>query len=85
MASEIYVTKGNLGGSKYVLMFLEDGTISFTWYFGEYKLEQENPSLTKCFNGMKLEYGKPNEFGIRPFIELFDYDSGKLVDRWEKI
>ena len=56
---ELYVSEGNVGGSTYVLMILEDGTPSLTWYMGNQKVEEDNPTISKRYDGsMKIEYGE---------------------------
>jgi len=84
-AKEIYVTKGLTPISYYVLTILSDGVVHLAWYYGQTKIIKKNPCLTKCLNGMKVEFDEPNDSGVRPHIELLDYDSGELCDRWEKI
>lgn len=66
-------------------MVMNDGTVIFNWYNGDIKIEQENPCLTRCRNGMKIEYGKTSDNGNKSFMELLDYDSGELAERWERI
>ena len=56
---ELYVSEGNVIGSTYVLMILEDGTPSLTWYMGNSKVEEKNPIISKRYDGsMKIEYGE---------------------------
>lgn len=56
---ELYVSDGNVIGSIYVLMILEDGTPSLTWYMGNQKVEEDNPTISKRYDGsMKIEYGE---------------------------
>lgn len=56
---ELYVPEGNVVGSTYVLMILEDGTPSLTWYMGNQKVEEDNPTISKRYDGsMKIEYGE---------------------------
>lgn len=56
---ELYVSDGNAVGSTYVLMILEDGTPSLTWYMGNQKVEEDNPTISKRYDGsMKIEYGE---------------------------
>lgn len=56
---ELYVSEGNVVGSTYVLMILEDGTPSLTWYMGNQKVEEDNPTISKRYDGsMKIEYGE---------------------------
>lgn len=56
---ELYVSEGNVIGSIYVLMILEDGTPSLTWYMGNQKVEEDNPTISKRYDGsMKIEYGE---------------------------
>ena len=56
---ELYVSEGNVIGSIYVLMILEDGTPSLTWYMGNSKVEEKNPIISKRYDGsMKIEYGE---------------------------
>lgn len=56
---ELYVSEGNVIGSIYVLMILEDGTPSLTWYMGNQKVEEDNPTISKRYDcSMKIEYGE---------------------------
>ena len=56
---ELYVSEGNVVGSTYVLMILEDSTPSLTWYMGNQKVEEDNPTISKRYDGsMKIEYGE---------------------------
>ena len=56
---ELYVSEGNVVGSTYVLMILEDGTPSLTWYMGNQKVEEDSPTISKRYDGsMKIEYGE---------------------------
>ena len=56
---ELYVSDGNVVGSTYVLMILEDGTPSLIWYMGNQKVEEDNPTISKRYDGsMKIEYGE---------------------------
>ena len=56
---ELYVSEGNVVGSTYVLMILEDSTPSLTWYMGNSKVEEKNPTISKRYDGsMKIEYGE---------------------------
>ena len=56
---ELYVSDGNVVGSTYVLMILEDGTPSLIWYIGNQKVEEDNPTISKRYDGsMKIEYGE---------------------------
>ena len=82
---EIYLTSGMLPNSKYLLIVKRDGSVTFSWYNGDIKVDYDNPKLVRCLNGMKLEYGSPTSSGTRNSIELYDYDDGKLLDRWELI
>lgn len=53
------MSEGNVVGSTYVLMILEDGTPSLTWYMGNQKVEEDNPTISKRYDGsMKIEYGE---------------------------
>ena len=82
---ELYVSEGNVVGSTYVLMILEDGTLSLTWYMGNQKVEEDNPTISKRYDGsMKVEYGEENLFGARQVLCFVD-SSGKLEDRWDRI
>lgn len=56
---ELYVSDGNVVGSTYVFMILEDGTPSLIWYMGNQKVEEDNPTISKRYDGsMKIEYGE---------------------------
>ena len=53
------MSEGNVVGSTYVLMILEDSTPSLTWYMGNQKVEEDNPTISKRYDGsMKIEYGE---------------------------
>ena len=40
-------------------MILEDGTPSLIWYMGNQKVEEDNPTISKRYDGsMKIEYGE---------------------------
>lgn len=40
-------------------MILEDGTPSLTWYMGNQKVEEDNLTISKRYDGsMKIEYGE---------------------------
>ena len=82
---ELYVSEGNVVGSTFVLMVLEDGTINLTWYMGNKSVKENNPIISKRYDGsMKVEYGEENLFGVRQVLCFAD-SSGKLEDRWERI
>ena len=82
---ELYVSEGNVVGSTFVLMVLEDGTINLTWYMGNKSVKENNPIISKRYDGsMKVEYGEENLFGVRQVLCFVD-SSGKLEDRWERI
>ena len=82
---ELYVSEGNVVGSTYVLMILEDGTPSLTWYMGNQKVEEDNPTISKRYDGsMKIEYGEENLFGVRQVLCFID-SSGQLEERWDRI
>ena len=83
--TEMYLTDGEIVGSKYLLMVKSDGTVELNWYNGDTKKEMEKPCLTRCLKGMKVIYGVPNNMGIRPSMEVIDYDSGKLATRWKQL
>lgn len=82
---ELYVSEGNVVGSTYVLMILEDGTPSLTWYMGNQKVKEDNPTISKRYDGsMKIEYGEENLFGVRQVLCFID-SSGQLEERWDRI
>lgn len=82
---ELYVSEGNVVGSTFVLIVLEDGTLSLTWYMGNKSVKEDNPIISKRYDGsMKVEYGEENLFGVRQVLCFVD-SSGKLEDRWERI
>ena len=82
---ELYVSDGNVVDSTYVFMILEDGTPSLTWYMGNQKVEEDNPTISKRYDGsMKLEYGEENLFGVRQVLCFID-SSGQLEKRWDRI
>ena len=82
---ELYVSDGNVVDSTYVFMILEDGTPSLTWYMGNQKVEEDNPTISKRYDGsMKIEYGEPNLFGVRQVLCFID-SSGQLEKRWDRI
>ena len=82
---ELYVSEGNVVGSTFVLIVLEDGTINLTWYMGNKSVKEDNPIISKRYDGsMKVEYGEENLFGVRQVLCFVD-SSGKLEDRWERI
>ena len=82
---ELYVSDGNVVDSTYVFMILEDGTPSLTWYMGNQKVEEYNPTISKRYDGsMKIEYGEPNLFGVRQVLCFID-SSGQLEERWDRI
>ena len=82
---ELYVSDGNVVDSTYVFMILEDGTPSLTWYMGNQKVEEDNPTISKRYDGsMKIEYGEENLFGVRQVLCFID-SSGKLEKRWDRI
>jgi len=82
---ELYVSEGNVVGSTYVLMILEDGTPSLIWYMGNQKVEEDNPTISKRYDGsMKIEYGEENLFGVRQVLCFID-SSGQLEERWDRI
>ena len=67
------MSDGNVVGSTYVLMILEDSTPSLTWYMGNSKVEEKNPIISKRYDGsMKIEYGEPNLFGVRQVLCFID-------------
>ena len=82
---ELYVSESNVVGSTYVLMILEDGTPSLTWYMGNSKVEEKNPIISKRYDGsMKIEDGEENLFGVRQVLCFID-SSGQLEERWDRI
>ncbi len=82
---ELYVSEGNVVGSTFVLMILEDGTPNLTWYMDNKKVEEENPIISKRYDGsMKIEYGEQNLFGVRQVLCFID-SRGKLEERWDRI
>ena len=82
---ELYVSEGNVVGSTFVLMILEDGTPNLTWYMGNQKIEENNPTISKRYDGsMKVEYGEENLFGVRQVLCFID-SSGELEKRWDRI
>ena len=82
---ELYVSEGNVVGSTFVLIVLEDGTLSLTWYMGNKSVKEDNPIISKRYDGsMKVEYGEENLFGVRQVLCFVD-SSGKLENRWERI
>lgn len=82
---ELYVSDGNVVDSTYVFMILEDGTLSLTWYMGNQKVEEDNPTISKRYDGsMKIEYGEENLFGVRQVLCFID-SSGQLEERWDRI
>ena len=82
---ELYVSDGNVVDSTYVFMILEDGTPSLTWYMGNQKVEEDNPTISKMYDGsMKIEYGEENLFGVRQVLCFID-SSGQLEKRWDRI
>ena len=82
---ELYVSDGNVVDSTYVFMILEDGTPSLTWYMGNQKVEEDNPTISKRYDGsMKIEYGAENLFGVRQVLCFID-SSGQLEKRWDRI
>ena len=82
---ELYVSESNVVGSTYVLMILEDGTPRLTWYMGNQKVEEDNPTISKRYDGsMKIEYGEENLFGVRQVLCFID-SSGQLEKRWDRI
>ena len=67
------MSEGNVVGSTYVLMILEDSTPSLTWYMGNSKVEEKNPIISKRYDGsMKIESGEPNLFGVRQVLCFID-------------
>ena len=82
---ELYVSEGNVVVSTYVFMILEDGTPSLIWYMGNQKVEEDNPTISKRYDGsMKIEYGEENLFGVRQVLCFID-SSGQLEERWDRI
>ena len=82
---ELYVSDGNVVDSTYVFMILEDGTFSLTWYMGNQKVEEDNPTISKRYDGsMKIEYGEENLFGVRQVLCFID-PRGELEERWDRI
>ena len=82
---ELYVSEGNVVGSTFVLMILEDGTPNLTWYMGNQKIEENSPTISKRYDGsMKVEYGEENLFGVRQVLCFID-SSGELEERWDRI
>ena len=82
---ELYVSDGNVVDSTYVFMILEDGTPSLTWYMGNQKVEEDNPTISKRYDGsMKIEYGEENLFGARQVLCFID-SRGQLEERWDRI
>ena len=82
---ELYVSDGNVVDSTYVFMILEDGTPSLTWYMGNQKVEEDNLTISKRYDGsMKIEYGEENLFGGRQVLCFID-SRGQLEERWDRI
>lgn len=82
---ELYVSEGNVVGSTFVLMILEDGTPNLIWYMGNRKIEEDNPTISKRYDGsMKVEYGEDSIFGDRQVLCFID-SRGQLEERWDRI
>ena len=82
---ELYVSDGNVVGSTYVLMILEDGTPSLTWYMDNNSVKEDNRIISKRYEGsMKVEYGAENLFGARQVLCFID-SRGQLEERWDRI
>ena len=85
MVKEIYVRDGILENTKYVLMIDDEGKPSLTFYINSVKIEQYKPILIKFMRGIRIEYGVENDEGVRTHMQLIDYDTGELHEKWEKI
>jgi len=83
--NELYVSKGNVVGSTFVFMIMENGTPILMWYMGNSSVKEHNPTINKKTNGsMVIEYGSPNLFGVRQTLPFVDAN-GELEEKWEKI
>ena len=65
-------------------MILEDGTPSLTWYMGNQKVEEDNPTISKRYDGsMKIEYGEET-YTNRRKIKRKNNKFNKLIGTWVK-
>lgn len=81
---EIYLSDGEVKGSKNLLLVYDDGYLVLKWCYEDLIETQVNPILSKVGKKMILEYGEPNLFNLRQRIPFQD-ELGNLDGRWEKI
>ena len=84
MVTEMYVTNGNIVGSKNLLIVHKNGDLELKWCYEDIVEKQVNPCLVKIGRRMLLEYGEPNLFNIRQRIAFQD-EQGNLEKAWERI
>lgn len=85
MVDEMYLSHGKAKYPRYLLSIMDNGTVELDWYNNGIKVKLENPCLKRHKNGMMLEFGRHDSIGIRPSIEVVDYESGELSKQWERI
>lgn len=81
---EIYLSDGNINGSKNLLIVNEDGTVILEWCMGDKVEVQEKPIFVRIGKEMRVEYGTPNLFNIRQMLPFMD-SFGRLDVMWERI
>jgi hypothetical protein len=85
MIEEIYVCDGIIKNSKWVLMIDECERASLTFYLDDTKIPEYNPRIIHYMRGSRVEYGRPNDCGVRAILPLYSFDDGELNKRWERI
>ncbi len=82
---EMYVSRKDVLKSRYILTIMDDGSLNLSWYMGDMKVEEKEPTLSRRYDGsMKIEYGEKNLLGVRQTM-CFSDSNGKLEKEWEKI
>jgi hypothetical protein len=84
MVTEMYISNGDIVGSKNLLMVHKNGDLEFKWCYEDIVETQANPCLVKVGRKMMLEYGEPNLFDLRQKLPFQD-EQGNLDSSWEKI
>ena len=82
---EMYVSRKDVLKYRYVLCIMYDGSVTLSWYMGDMKVDEKEPTLCRRYDGsMKIEYGEKNLLGVRQTM-CFSDANGKLEKEWEKI
>jgi hypothetical protein len=85
MVEEIYVCDGLIKNSKWVLMIDECERASLTFYLDDTKIPEHKPRIIHYMRGSRIEYGQPDNNGVRAILPFYSFETGELNKRWERI